>query len=530
MSVRLVILLVSALVFAANGVRADVLPMDLVSSHLGQAVDSTDRYLGRRDYYIGLKREAIKSIEDRLALASRADSAAVLVDLAQAFRRYDVDSAAYYYEKAMRKSESVGDSTNYYRASLGLCVVNTLRGMVREAVGQFETIAPTSLRGNERRAYYDAGFDVFLTSASFYPKGEVGKDYLDRALAMSDALASCLEDGDPHKMYHKGWSALYRGDYATALAEMRAALDSTPFGNELYARIAATIAEYYGDKMDDDTSAAYYLALSSMSDLAAGTREMTSLQKLALELYKKGDIKRAYRYLNIALHNSIESGSKIRILTEVNALPIISKAYKDKDEARIKWLYVLIAFLSIAVIALVVVVVANRRSHKRLIDYKSRLSENNVMKDEYIKQILSLCSSYIERIEELNRLIIRKLKTGQAQDLLRMVESGDMMREQGDKFLKSFDEAFIRIYPNFTEELNGLLNPQDRFAETQNKKLNPELRIAAFMRLGVDDSSRIARFLGLSLNTVYTYRNKLKNRAADRDNFEQMIKNIGGIS
>lgn len=530
MRVRLVILFALMQIFAANAVRLCALPTNLVASHLRQAVDSTDRYLDHRDYYIGLKRDAIKSIKDRLPGAPGADSAIVLVDLAKAFRRYDVDSAAYYYEKAMQKSEAAGDSINYYRAALGLCAVNTLRGMVREAVGQFESIAPTSLRGSARQAYYDAGFDVFLTSASFYPEGEVGKDYLDRALAMSDALSSCLDDGDPHKMYHKGWSALYRGDYPTALAEMRSALDRTTFGDELYARIAATLAEYYGDKMDDDASAAYYLALSSMSDLAAGTREMTSLQKLGLELYKEGDIERAYRYLNIALDNSIESGSKIRTLAEVNALPIISKAYNDKDATRIKWLYVLIAFLSIAVIALVAVVLANRRSHKRLVDYKLRLSENNIMKDEYIKQILSLCSSYIERIEDLNRLIIRKLKAGQAHDLLRMVESGDMMREQGEKFLKSFDEAFIKIYPDFTEELNLLLNPKDRFPETHNKKLNPELRIAAFMRLGVDDSSRIARFLGLSLNTVYTYRNKLKNRAVDRDNFEQMIRNIGGVS
>lgn len=528
MPVRLGILMVLVQVMTMSPVKSYALPANLVSSHLEQAVDSTDRYLELRDYYIERKQEAIGLIKDRLRQTEAGDSTELLVALAKAYRRYDVDSAAFYYEKAIENSMATGDSVNYYRSVLGLCAVNTLRGMVREAVNQFEAIAPTSLRGNDRPAYYDAGFDVFLTSASFYPEGQVGKDYLDKALAMSDALASCLDDGDPHKMYHKGWSALYRGDYPTALAEMRSALDATPFGNELYARVAATLAEYYDDKMNDEASA-YYLALSAMSDIAAGTRETTSLQKLGLELYKQGDIDRAYRYLNVALDNSIASGSKIRTLTELNALPIISKAYNDKDASRIRWLYVLIAFLSIAVVSLVAVVVANRRSHRRLVDYKSRLSENNTMKDEYIKQILSLCSSYIERIEELNRLIIRKLKAGQAQDLLKMVESGDMLRQQEDKFLKSFDEAFIKIYPDFAEELNQLLNPKDRFPETQYKKLTPELRIAAFMRLGVDDSSRIARFLGLSLNTVYTYRNKLKNRAIDRENFEQKIKNIGGF-
>lgn len=50
------------------------------------------------------------------------------------------------------------------------------------------------------------------------------------------------------------------------------------------------------------------------------------------------------------------------------------------------------------------------------------------------------------------------------------------------------------------------------------------------MRLGIDDCARIAKFLGLSVNTVYTYRNKLKSRAADRDNFEADIMKIGNIS
>ena len=47
------------------------------------------------------------------------------------------------------------------------------------------------------------------------------------------------------------------------------------------------------------------------------------------------------------------------------------------------------------------------------------------------------------------------------------------------------------------------------------------------MRLGVTDSTRLAKFLGLSLNTVYTYRNRMKNRAKKRETFETDILSIG---
>ena len=49
------------------------------------------------------------------------------------------------------------------------------------------------------------------------------------------------------------------------------------------------------------------------------------------------------------------------------------------------------------------------------------------------------------------------------------------------------------------------------------------------MRLGIDDSTRLSKFLGLSLNTIYTYRNKLKSRAVDRGSFEAEVKKIGLI-
>ena len=46
------------------------------------------------------------------------------------------------------------------------------------------------------------------------------------------------------------------------------------------------------------------------------------------------------------------------------------------------------------------------------------------------------------------------------------------------------------------------------------------------MRLGIDDSARIAQILNYSINTIYTYRNKLKNRAINRDTFENDVMHI----
>ena len=81
-------------------------------------------------------------------------------------------------------------------------------------------------------------------------------------------------------------------------------------------------------------------------------------------------------------------------------------------------------------------------------------------------------------------------------------------------------------FPNFLVGLNRLLQPDKQLSLLPGDRLSPELRIAAFMRLGVTDSARLSQALGLSLNTIYTYRNRLKGRALDRDKFEENVAKV----
>nr|WP_290449777.1 DUF6377 domain-containing protein [uncultured Muribaculum sp.] len=76
----------------------------------------------------------------------------------------------------------------------------------------------------------------------------------------------------------------------------------------------------------------------------------------------------------------------------------------------------------------------------------------------------------------------------------------------------------------------SLLKPDERIELRDGELLNTDLRILAFMRLGVDESTRIAQVLNYSVNTIYSYRNRLKNRAVNRENFENDIMKIGAIS
>ena len=136
----------------------------------------------------------------------------------------------------------------------------------------------------------------------------------------------------------------------------------------------------------------------------------------------------------------------------------------------------------------------------------------------------------MEKLTQFSDTVNRKISAGKAEDLYKITKSGKFIEEQSKEFYDVFDNAFLNIYPTFIENVNALLLPDKQIELKEDEKLNTDLRILAFMKLGIDDSGRIAQMLNYSVNTIYAYRNKLKNRAIDRDNFEENIAKIKSIS
>ena len=166
------------------------------------------------------------------------------------------------------------------------------------------------------------------------------------------------------------------------------------------------------------------------------------------------------------------------------------------------------------------------RETRRLAGAQERLRAANNSKDIYISQFLQLCSIYMDKLNRFCKLAERKISTGKADEFYRMVKSGRFIEEQSADFYDVFDNAFLHLYPDFADRVNDLLRPECRIELAEGERLNTDLRILAIKRMGIDDAASIAQILNYSLNTIYAYRNRLKSRAVDRDNFEENIMKI----
>ena len=101
-----------------------------------------------------------------------------------------------------------------------------------------------------------------------------------------------------------------------------------------------------------------------------------------------------------------------------------------------------------------------------------------------------------------------------------------MPETEAKQFFVNFDTAFLTLYPHFVDEFNKLLKEDAQITLKRGELLNTELRIFALIRMGIQDSSRIATLLFYSPQTIYNYRTSVKNRALNRETFEEQVKKL----
>lgn len=168
-------------------------------------------------------------------------------------------------------------------------------------------------------------------------------------------------------------------------------------------------------------------------------------------------------------------------------------------------------------------------SNKALRNSNDELENTNTKRELMANAFIMLCYQYIERLDSQRKLVIRKIRANQQNELLSILSSSKLSTEENQNFLSQFDKIFLSLYPSFINELNSLLIPEAQIELKEDNKLTPSLRVAALVRLGVTESPKIAGILSYSLQTIYNYRSTLKNSAIDKEHFEENLQKLCSV-
>lgn len=480
----------------------------------------SDLYINRKHGRIERLKPFYLEARDTIERIRRAE------EIGDMYASFKIDSAIVYYDKALNEASAVGADSLIVAVKLKRAAYLPLVGFIDKADREYRSVEPEDLSPDLLRLYYLSGHMMYNYIASLYDSypGEKSR-WKSLANRSQKNLLTLLDSGSVDGRLHSGEYFYTCGEYTKSRAILSSLLEELPDTVNAAARAAYFLAQIAGIR-DNRDDYCYYLARSAMADARSATLEVTALQELGAHLFDEGDVVRAYRYLSAALANAVECHALVRTAQSAESLPMIQSAHEKEIGEWRTGIYGVVAVLVVLLCLLLFGLWQLRAAMRRMARLQRHLRQSNKIKEEYLSQFLNLCAVFMDKLNRFADITRSKISAGKADDLLKMAKSGKFVEEESREFYTVFDEAFLHIYPGFVGRVNALLRPEEQIKIENEGSLNTDLRILALMRLGVDEGARIARVLNYSVNTIYAYRNKMKNRAINRDSFEADVMAI----
>lgn len=535
------------------------------NQQIDSALNQLDVMLDNSAEYVAVREERIAYVENLLKVEKRHERVYDYTKrLCDEYFSYNFDQALYYAKESLSAAKRLNDNQLIDESHITIAKLYTMAGMYAEAIDIFSNINEDGLKGRNRADYYLAKIHFNRDFCEYSKDTSMCEQYADQ-LALyrtklynlpreyvaatpnyqRDSLSTRLLDYYDAKLY------------ADALRVAEQLIELTQPTEHSFAIVAYYYAMIY-DALDDTDNQLYWLIESAFNDVRLAIKDNASLCIIASLLSARGDIERAFRYIRISTDDAIFYNAKLRQWQVAIRLNTIEQAYHNtvSEQHRAQRITTIMATLMAVILfgaCLYVVMLLRRMSrtqrdlrakneeiervnktlqqtNKRLSELNLSFAEANMVKEEYIALFLSMCSDYIDKIASMQRRVRKGIKRGSIAELNREFPSSDIIEAEKEHFYEVFDSAFLNLYPNFVEEMNSLLEPDGQIELKKGERLNTELRIFALIRLGISDSSKIALLLHYSVNTIYNYRAKVKNRArGNRDDFEQIVRTIGSF-
>ena len=536
------ILLGLTLMATQNSFATNLLPLDSILTELDLVIANKEEYVNSRLEKITSIKKQIEQIKD---YGVRQD---LYSDLFKLYRSYDLDMALEVSYSKLDLAKIEGNGTDIIDGEVRVAEILGRMGLYKETFDILDKLDSKNMNLGLQSYYYH----VYHSTYSLLFDNAISKkeknDYGRQMSAYKDSLLRTL---DPSSI---GYKLVYSGQLQDQGKNKKALelvypiyLDSSE-DLGLVGTLGYGVGHIY-EEMEDLSKAKYYYAHSAISDLKLGKRGYISLRKLALILYREGDIERAYNYIRCSMEDATLSKSKYRVLEASESLPIISEVYNKEVANKQKQLFiylVLVSCLSLLLLSSFIYIYVQfkklnsiknelkqmfskeKYQNVHLEDLNSQLIESNQIKEEYIASVFKLCSNYIYRMDNYRVDLNRKLNAGLVAEAIKVTRNSKMLSTEMKNFYEQFDAIFLSIYPNFVTHFNKMLLPEHQISTKEDNTLTAELRVFALVRLGVSDSSKIAEFLNYSPQTVYNYNQRIKHKLAiDKELFKSQVMKIG---
>ena len=521
-------------------------------------LDSLDKQLELRTTYEQNRLHrinALKSVIQQQDLSPE-QSYGFHKQLIDEYKAYNFDSTMHYIEASAQLASQLNRKP--YQDQIRIC-----RGLIFATSGNF--LESSDILYNEIDSlnldpalfpeYYIALQRLAAELAEYSTDPEIKRIYTGRRAYYRSKIMEQTDPQSDEYLYYLFQDAYQTGDLSRADSLSSMLVFRHKESTHSYAIYAYHRSTVFQNLMEEELQMEW-LARSAMADIQSAVKDHASLTRLATVLFETGgNINRAFRYIDISLADALFYNAKLRPWQVASVLPQIEKAYQEKQVTQNRRVRVFLISISALVLVLVLasaylvkqtrrtirahsslreinkrIVAQNKelnRVNAQLQKLNNQIAESNRVKEGYIGLFLAILSDNLDKMKEFRSYVKRSIRYGKTQELSEELNNTEWAEEEVANFYRTFDTAFLELYPSFVQDFNALLVPEEQIVLKKGELLNTELRIFALIRLGIKDSGRIASLLRYSVNTIYNYRAKIKNTAlGSRDDFEDRVSSL----
>ena len=518
------------------------------SANNAALLQKLDRVIEESETIVAEKNKKIATLKQ---MAAKENDTALLLEiyheLSEEYYVFKFDSAKVYVEKGLALAKKVQNSRYIVTNTIMKAKLLSIGGLYSEAINTLNTIEQDSLGEQNMIFDYNIAYSTIYSYWADYCNDDTYSPiYRERSNAyLKTAIANIDKNNAAYDYYMGEYYVYIDKDDDKALKHYFRALEKNGMTSRVYAMASFAIANNYSahENMEKYEE---YLIKASICDILCCTKENLAIQDLAMHLFKQDNenIERARVYINTAMDDAKSYNNRLRILEISQKLPIIVSTYHKRLTTQNSTLMYAVWGISLLVVTMLVLLyffvrqnkLLSKRRHElhvsnnmltetneRLNRANEQLLDTNRKREGLAKLYIDLCAKYIDKMAKFQVMVQRKIKANQINELMSYMSSSRLNYEDADTFMKRFDEAFLNLYPSFVTEFNALLKENEQVITKNPHSLTTELRIFALIRLGVKESSEIAALLYYTPRTIYNYRSAFKNKALDRESFEERV-------
>lgn len=507
------------------------------------------------------KNKTINSLKEQLTGLGKFDLTGqfnIYNKLFEEYRVYNYDTAYYYTQKMIQIGRKLNNNSFLALANLNLGFIHLSSGMFKESIEVLNAINVKVLPDSSKADYYSLLGRYYYDLSDYNYNGVFAIDYKDKAGKYIDSSLALYPSTSFQYNYYLGLKNLKTGSADKAFVAFNNIINNIHnLSAHDYALVTSTLSGLYVQKKDFD-NAIIFLLEAGIADIKSSTKETTALLYSAGLLFNKGDSHNALMCIKKANADAQFYGARQRKIQIGSILPIIEGQVINTIEVQkrnLLYYAFVVTGLFLTVIVLVAIIYTQLKKLKTAKDAITKahlkekeinqllneaniikehfnqqlkatnyqLKESNKIKEEYIGYFFHADYKFIEKFEKFKSLIEKKMLERKFDEIRFLIQNTNLKLEK-EELLVTFDKIFMKLFPNFVQEFNALFTKENQIILKDNEVLNTELRIFALMRIGISDNEKIAQILDYSVNTIYTYKTKIRNKSlVANDEFDEKL-------